>query len=330
MSEQKGNSDIKISQNKLASRSIKGMGTSITATVYCKDPEAILDWLEKKLKEYEQRYSANDEHSELMAVNLAAGQRAVKVHPELFELIQIGKEQSIEKPDLLNIAIGPLIQTWRIGFRDANLPSKEHITQALSVINPLEIELNAVQQTVYLKRKGMKLDLGALAKGYIADCLVKELKRKQVEAGLVNLGGNVVMFGRCPLRADGLWRIGIRNPKGNREECVTILSCTECSVVTSGIYERVLTIDGRSYTHIFDSQTGYPVETDLASLTILSKQSLTGEIWTTRLFGYQGEQVQQMMQQQNLEGVIVKQDGQVWLTDGAKHGYTGHTLEETV
>ncbi|WP_313628899.1 FAD:protein FMN transferase [Enterococcus italicus] len=318
MSEQKIPSVSTTSQNKLESRSVKGMGTVITLTVYCKEPKAILDWLEKKLKEYEQRFSANDDHSELMAINRAAGQTAVKVHPELFELIQIGKEQSIAAPDLLNIAIGPLIQTWRIGFQDAHVPSKEQITRALSLIDPLAIELNAAQQSVFLRKKGMKIDLGALAKGYIGDCLVSELKRKQVKAGLINLGGNVVVFGPCPLHADGLWKIGIRDPKGKREECLTILNCSEGSVVTSGIYERVLTLAGHRYTHIFDSRTGYPVETDIDSLTIVTKQSLMGEIWTTRLFGYRAEKIQQIMQQKNLEGVIVKQNGQVWLSSGVK------------
>ncbi len=306
---------------RLGQISVRGMGTIISLTVYCQQPDDKLQWLEQKLREYEHRFSANNATSELMEVNNAAGKNSVVVHPQLFDLIKIGKEKSVASDDLLNIAIGPLIQTWRIGFKDANRPRQAEIDQVLKLINPQDIILDANRQSVFLKKKGMKIDLGSLAKGYIADLLVKELKEQQVEAGLMNLGGNVITFGECPLHDDGLWRIGIRDPKGERENCLMILPLRDKSVVTSGIYERVLEISDKQYTHIFDGQTGYPVQTDIASLTIVSDKSLDGELWTTRLFGYSTERTKEIIKRKQLEGVVVSTIGDKWVSERIRKGY---------
>ena len=133
-------------------------------------------------------------------------------------------------------------------------------------------------------RPGMKIDLGALAKGYSADCIATFLKSQGVTDALIDLGGNILTVGQHPIKQQP-WRIGIQNPVEKRGQHLLVLSVKDKSVVTSGIYERHLEVDGQSFHHIFDSKTGYPVETDLASITIISDRSVDGEIWTTRLFG---------------------------------------------
>ena len=101
---------------------------------------------------------------------------------------------------------------------------------------------------------------------------------------MIDLGGNILTVGQHPIKQQP-WRIGIQNPVEKRGQHLLVLSVKDKSVVTSGIYERHLEVDGQSFHHIFDSATGYPVETDLASITIISDRSVDGEIWTTRLFG---------------------------------------------
>lgn len=267
------------------------MGTVIDLTIEHDNPTPILNEAIARLKQYEKRFSANDWTSELMAVNLQAGKEAVFVHPELFELIEIGKEQSLAKDSHLNIAIGPLIQTWRIGFSDAKVPSQTEINHCLSLINPENILLDKAQSQVYLTKEGMKIDLGCLAKGYIADLVVKYLKEAKVVSALINLGGNLVTFGKASNHSDQLWRIGIQNPTKPRNQSLIILKICDQSVVTSGVYERSLSQSQKTYHHIFNPKTGYPVETSVVSLTIVSKQSIDGEIWTTRLFGQTPQQI---------------------------------------
>ncbi|MBF6979140.1 FAD:protein FMN transferase [Tuanshanicoccus lijuaniae] len=268
-----------------AYHSLHLMGTNITMTIISDNAEQQTQAVDKLLRMYEQRFSANSDTSELMQINQRAGIQPVVVNDELFELIEIGKRHSLPYESQLNIAIGPLVQLWRIGFSDAQLPTDTHIKAVLAQIQPEKIRLDAEKQSVFLKEKGMKIDLGALAKGYIADKVINYLKEQGAHAALINLGGNVLTFGDNPNQIDGYWRVGIQNPILPRGNHVSILKIKNQSVVTSGIYERQLTVNGKTYHHIFSSETGYPIESAMASITIVSELSCDGEIWTTRLFG---------------------------------------------
>ena len=141
-----------------ASRSLHLMGSTICISLYHERAEILLDEAVQLLHLYKNRFSANDEDSELMTINHLAGIESVSVHPELFELIELGKYHSLAEGSHLNITIGPLVQTWRIGFSDARLPSREEIQQALSLTDPNLLELNPEDCSVFLTKKGMKLD----------------------------------------------------------------------------------------------------------------------------------------------------------------------------
>ena len=278
--------------------------------------EQILDDVFELLNIYNQRFSANDANSELMQINYAAGKHSVPVDPELFELIQIGKEQSLLPASHLNIAIGPLVQTWRIGFSDARIPNNAEITSALSLTNPQLIELDPLKYTVFLTKKGMKLDLGCLAKGYIADKIAEYLKSQHVTSALINLGGNIKTIGTNVLTGKP-WRIGIQDPQQPRGTNLAVLPICNQSVVTSGTYERKLQVNEHTYHHILDRKTGYPVNTQLASLTIISENSLDGEIWTTRLYGEKPNQLlARVEQEKGIEALIVTTDNRVFYSSG--------------
>lgn len=299
------------------SRTIRMMGTVIDLTVTHPHPQKTLDEVIHLLEMYEDRFSANDPSSELSEINKNAGIRPVKVHPELYELIKIGKEHSQAEDSFLNIAIGPLIQTWRIGFSDAQVPTDEEIKKKLEIIDVNQVLLK--ENSVYLKRKGMAIDLGALAKGYIADRIIDYLKSVGAQSALINLGGNLVTMGPALHHADQAWRIGIQNPVYERGNSQILLKTNDQSVVTSGIYERQLTENGQTFHHIFNSKTGYPIETTIASLTIISDLSLDGEIWTTRLFGQTEDKIIATINQlPHIEGIVINKQGQTLYSEGSK------------
>ncbi|MBU5361056.1 FAD:protein FMN transferase [Enterococcus raffinosus] len=298
-------------------RTLHLMGTVIRLWVQHPSGEDLLDQAEERLRTFEQRFSANSETSELMKINQQAGLASVKVDEELFELIKIGKEQSLISDIALNIAIGPLVQAWRIGFADARQPSPKEIQALLPLIDPAKIQLDEKKRSVYLNHKGMALDLGALAKGYFADKIMAEFKKAGAEAAFIDLGGNVLTHGAPPQRADGCWRIGIQNPFLPRGNYVAVVKAQNKSVVTSGIYERKFDWQGQSYHHIFDSQTGYPIQTDLASLTIVTKESLDGELWTTRLFGKDAQDVlTELNQMEEIDGLVITTDQRMAYSEG--------------
>lgn len=301
---------------KSASHSLRLMGASIHLTIFHEDAENLLLQSEQLLHLYKNRFSANDDDSELMEINLQAGKKAVQVHPELFELIALGKKHSVASNSHLNIAIGPLVQTWRIGFSDAKLPSKEEIQELLKITNPEEIVLNDSNREVYLSKEGMRIDLGALAKGYIADKLKEFLVEQGVQSGIIDLGGNILTIGENPT-FHRPWRIGIQNPVLGRGEHVAVIKVSDASVVTSGIYERQLVVDGKTYHHIFDRTTGYPMETELASITIVAEKSVDCEIWTTRLFGQNPHDIiEEIEQQPGLEAFVITKNQKMMYTSG--------------
>lgn len=294
------------------------MGTVIDVTVTAEFAEQIADETISLLYFYEKMFSANREDSELMTVNQAAGITPIVVSPELFELVSIGKHHSMGADSFLNIAIGPLIKEWKIGFDGAKIPSNQEINRLLKYTDPENIELNQEEKSIYLKKRGMEIDLGALAKGYIADKIVDYYKEKQVHSAILNLGGNVVVYGQSH-HPDEMFRVGIQNPKEPRSQCLTGVKAKNQSVVTSGIYERVLKVNNQEYNHIINPKTGYPVETNVASLTILSDLSVDGEIWTTRLFGKNSlEIVNKVNDLQNIECVVIDKENKIYVSEGIK------------
>ena len=174
-------------------------------------------------------------------------------------------------------------------------------------------------QSVHLLDKGMFIDLGALAKGYIADRMIDYFRCEHVESAILNLGGNVVVYGEASHHSDGQFRIGIQNPKEPRSRCLATIKVQNQSVVTSGIYERVLKADGKTYHHIINPQTGYPIETDVASLTIISKKSVDGEIWTTRLFGKDSQSiVDEVNHLDDIECIVIDKENQMSYSNNIK------------
>ena len=292
------------------------MGTTIDVVIDDKEATQKQKIAYQLLEFYNHLFSANDSASSLSQINQSAGIESVEVHPELFELIKVGKRESLVRPSNLNIAIGPITQAWHIGFSDAKLPNFKEIQNLLSLCHPENIILDHKYCTVFLKQKGMKIDLGALAKGYIAD---KILNKINAHSALINLGGNVLTSGPNSNRDSKYWNIGIQSPIKKRGTHVGVIPIKDQSIVTSGVYERTLELDGKLYHHIFSTNTGYPIETEMASLTILADDSLTCEIWTTRLFGLPIAQVLHIIDvQPEIEGIIITKSGQIFCSERLK------------
>lgn len=297
--------------------SVHLMGTVIDIMIEHEESAVLLDKCVGQLKDYEKRFSANSQSSELMAVNLQAGQTEAKVHSDLFELIKLGKEHSLPADSYLNIAIGSLTQAWHIGFKDARVPSQDEITSLLKKVDPSRIHLNEETQSIFLEEETF-IDLGALAKGYIADLVVEDFKKNQVTSGMINLGGNVLVFGNPPNTNRDEWYIEIQVPEQAKIEDQFLLKIKDKSVVTSGVYERVLTKNGNTYHHIINPNTGYPVMTDVLSLTILSDKSVEGEIWTTRLFGKKADEIiKEINKTKEIEGIVITKTAS-YLSDGMR------------
>ena len=265
------------------SKTYRAMGTRIDLTLFGVKETRFLDEAYQLILDYEALFTVNRADSELMKINQMAGIKPVQVPLVVYRLCQRALEESM-KADGFNALIGPVVKLWHIGFSDAKRPVSTDIAKKRALIDPQDVVINDRNLSVFLKKKGMELDLGAIAKGFIADKIQLFWQAKGLESGIINLGGNLLLMGNAPIHADGLWRVGIRNPLQKTTRSILQVLTPAQSFVTSGISERFLDVEGKRYHHILDSRTGYPHENDIASVTVLTPRSVDGEVESTRLF----------------------------------------------
>lgn len=256
------------------------MGSPILLKLFSHD-EALASQVFRLIKQYENLLTVNRAESEVMDINHAAGRHPVVVSRPVFELIRCAKAASQIDDSAFNLAIGPLVKCWKIGFKGNRVPHDDEIQTLLAVTNPADVQLNDDACSVFLTRSGMEIDLGAIAKGYIADRVRDYLRREGQTLGLINLGGNVQTLGS----PEGGWSVGLKKPFGKADELIGTIEVENKSVVTSGTYERFFECDGQRYHHILNPRTGYPLDNELDSVTIISGDSIDGDIWTTLVYG---------------------------------------------
>ncbi|HIY91452.1 FAD:protein FMN transferase [Companilactobacillus sp. HBUAS56275] len=301
----------------LVNKKYYALGTVINLTVATPAGEEELEAAYELIKNFEDKLTVNRDKSEVMSINHMAGIKPVTVPSDTYALIK--RAVLVSRQHLgFNVAIGPLVKLWKIGFKGANKPSDADIQERLRIIDPERIQLDDTKETVFLEEKGMEIDLGGIAKGYIADKIKELWSGMDVETGIIDLGGNVLLVGPS-LHEDRMWNIGVQNPVEKRDVSLGVLRTTAKSIGTSGIYERKLVIDGHEYHHMFDSKTGYPIKNNLASVTIVSDKSIDGEVWSTIGF-YQGIEkgLALIESQPGIEAIFITKDLEYKTTSGLR------------
>lgn len=294
------------------------MGSPISLKLF-EQNEALAADVFRLIKQYEDLLTVNRAHSQVMEINHAAGRAPVTVSRPVYELIAVAKAASMVQNSAFNLAIGPLVKRWRIGFNGHSVPPAEEIAALLPRTRPQDVILDDAASSVFLTQAGMEIDLGAIAKGYIADRVRDFMQRRGVTQGLINLGGNVQTLGS----PEGGWSVGLKKPFAAKEEMVGILAVENKSVVTSGTYERYFELDGERYHHILDPRTGYPLNNALESVTIVSTDSLDGDIWTTLAYGMGVEQgCRAVRNRPDIEAIFVTKAREVILSSSTLFRFT--------
>lgn len=294
--------------------------TVVQISIYHKNQEEAMDEGIAYVKEMERLLSTNLEGSDVYRINQAAGKEAVKVDSRTFELIEQALGMGEKSQGRFDVSIGAVNNLWRIGSEDARKPSDEEIKAALPHINYKDVQLDKKNQTVAVK-EGMILELGAISKGYIADGLKRLFAEKGITTAIINLGGNVVVMGSSPVHKEG-WKVGVQDPDEVRGTVVGSVYVTDGSVVTSGIYERYLEVDGVIYHHILDPETGYPVENNISGVTVFTKTSTQGDALSTTLFLLGIDKGMAFIDQlEDVEAVFVDKDRGVHLSKGLKNRF---------
>ncbi|MBC5630198.1 FAD:protein FMN transferase [Clostridium sp. NSJ-6] len=297
------------------------MGTVISVTLYDSTDESILDKVFDKVKNLEETFSINETGTEVDKINDNAGIEPVKVSDDTIEVVKEGIYYSDLSHGKFDITIGPLVKLWNIPDRPTeDIPTQDELNLVLPLTNYKDVVIDEANKTVFLTRPGMMLDLGGIAKGYAADVISKMLTDEGVKSAIIDLGGNIFAHGE-KVSGDA-WKIGIQNPFSNRGEIVGAISVKNKSIVTSGIYERYIEVDGVKYHHILNPETGYPYENDIAGITIISDKSTTGDALSTSVFALGIEEGMKFVEElDDVDAIFVTKEKGIYVTSGIKDNF---------
>lgn len=264
------------------SQTTYALGTVININLYDQGDQALMNALIDRVGAIEAMMSAQMEDSEVSEITRQAGIAPVVVSPETFEVVQRALYYADLSKGSFDPTIGPIVQLWGIGTEEARVPDPGEIQATLKSVDYTKVVLDEANQSVYLSKLGMSLDLGGIAKGFVADELVEILDQSDVERAMINLGGNIYAYGE---KADGEnYKVAIQTPYDTRNTYFGYVSIKNMTVVTSGPYERFFEEDGQLYHHIFDANTGYPIQSDVASVSIIAPHSMDADALSTLLF----------------------------------------------
>lgn len=291
--------------------------TLVTITLYGA-PEGMMDELLAACRRYELLLSKTIETSDVYRINSANGQ-SVTVDPETWEILRRARDISAMSGGAFCVTIAPLSAMWDFTGGTNRMPTEEERIAALPLVDDSAIQLGE-GCTVTLPA-GMQVDLGGIAKGYIADRLA-EMAKGRVMGAIISLGGNTYVVGDKP---DGSYNtIGVQDPFDTTGNLEGVIFAKNISAVTSGTYERGFAgPDGMWYHHILDPQTGLPAQSDLVSATLMMTSSMDADALATACIVMGSEKALELVKEHGLDALFITKDGRTLMTDGfaEKFGY---------
>lgn len=309
------------------------LNTAVQITIYDSQDKSLLDDCLALCDKYELIFSRTDEESELYKLNHRISDSAVSnqttetqptpyqingttntwhISEDLAALLSEGLSITKESDGAFDIAIAPLTSLWDFTAEDPKVPDDADIQNALPQCSSDGVTIDG--QDITLPSDDIQFDVGAIAKGYIADRLKDFLVKKGVNSAIINLGGNVLCIGSKP---DGTpFKVGIQKPFADRNETEAVMDITGKSVVSSGIYERCFKQNGKLYHHILNPKTGYPYDNGLISVTIISDQSVDGDALSTTCFALSLDEGLKFAEKKGVQAVFITEDYELHYTDG--------------
>lgn len=287
------------------------LDTVISITLYSDDAEEQIDKCFKIAEKYENYFSNTIAESDISKIN-NANHQPVKVHKETAELLNKGIYYSELSGGKFDITVGSLSNLWDFDNNTGNVPSDDQISQALSVVDYSKVHVDGT--TVTYSGDGI-IDLGGIAKGYIADEIKSYLNSEGITEGMINLGGNVLCVG--PKEDNSSYNIGLQEPFSDDGSIIASVKVKDQSVVTSGTYQRYFKKDGKLYHHILDLSSGYPIDNGLSSVTIITDSSVDADALSTTVFTMGPEDGKDFVEGlDNVEAIFITTSNEIFYTSG--------------
>lgn len=298
-------------------RDVFAMDTYMSLKAYGDNADTALSLSEKRITELENELSVTDVNSDVYAVNHADG-NTVKICDDSAEIINKALEIGNKTNGCLDITLYPVVREWGFTTGDYKIPSNDELSKLLKYVDFRNINLNGNQ---IMLPENTEIDLGALAKGYTSDEVIKILKENGVKSAIVSLGGNVQALGSKPDGTD--WKVAVRNPFAPDTD-MCILEISDKAVITSGNYERYFTgDDGRNYCHIIDSKDGFPADNGLVSVTIIGECGLECDAYSTAMFvAGTNSDIEFYRENNSFDMILVTDDARIYYTQGLADSFT--------
>ncbi|HPE16796.1 MAG TPA: FAD:protein FMN transferase [Oscillospiraceae bacterium] len=285
------------------------LDTVVTVKLYDKRDETILDGCMEKIDDYADIFDSRNGESELGRLNeaLRAG-GSMEVSDDLASAVRTGLYYSELSGGAFDITIEPVSSLWDFDAEEPQVPDAGELKEAAALVDYRAVTVEG--NTVSSSRQGVAIDLGAIAKGYIADRLAEYLRNEGVSRALIDLGGNILCVGED-------FSVGVQKPFGQTGETLFTLDVTDASVVCSGVYQRYFEENGVRYHHLLDPKTGMPIQNGLTAVCIRSSASLDGDALSTVCFALGEEKGLSLAESlDGIEAAFVLEDGSVKTTSG--------------
>lgn len=287
--------------------------TVVEISIYCNcnNGEYILRKAFDLCKYYEVLLSKTKKGSDIYNVN-NSGMDGFNVHNETLNIINRSIYYSKLSQGNFDISVQPLLKLWNFKSEKKIIPNQKDIDENLKLVNYKNIVIN--RKNVRLKKNGMSIDLGGIAKGYIANKIKEYLISEGISSGIINLGGNVLCIGKKDNGEN--FKIGIQKPFSERGEVLGVLEICDKSVVSSGIYERFFEKEDKVYHHIINPKSGKPFETDLIQVTIISDDSMDGDALSTIALSFgESKGLDLINSIDGVEGIFINKNGNIRFTE---------------
>lgn len=292
------------------------MGTTINITVYAEDAEKVArrcfeeidrldsDLLTSQVISAEGRYKKGE---------------PVRISGELFEVLDDALDVCRDSEGALDITIEPVNRLWGIDskYGEFKVPEREKLYEALKAVGYEKLKLDEENTTITFMEEDMGLAIGAVGKGYGLDAVRDILKESNVKGACISIGGSVLVYGSK--NTDESFTIGIRDPFGSENDMLGHIGFgknEDVCISTSGDYEKNVSVDGMTYHHIFDRNTGYPADSGLKSVSVVCDSGIDSDALSTACFVLGRERSKVLLEKYDAEAIFVSADGEVYVTDG--------------
>lgn len=293
------------------------LDTIVNVKIYDYEDEEIFKEVFEDIKDLEDLLSVHREGSDPYNINQKAGKEWVDISKETLEVLTTSQKIADLSNGYFDVTIGPLVSLWAIKPPEGHVPTPSELKDTLALTNYKKLRIDTKNSKAFLEEENMAINLGAIAKGYIADQVKENLVDKGITSGIINLGGNVVILGSKPDGSD--FKVGIQNPGSERDDYLGTVEISDKAVVSSGTYERYFEYEGKRYHHILNPYTGFPQENSLIGVTVIADDSTYADAMSTTLFLLGLEDGLSLAEGMNkIQAIFVTKDKKVYVSSGLK------------